>query len=154
MNIRNNKFISAINVLNSSPGVILLIVKSFRIGTGLIWHFVGSSGGLLWTVNEPLGFHERRRIYWPALRPLASQYGLYSMKLVNKWTSRAMRNTKYQTKLWKHMSNICFSLEYTFPPLVWSIAILINTGSHSSITKTLFSVSCNVAERRVWSYMI
>jgi hypothetical protein len=52
--------------------------------TALIWHKIGTGGGLLWIRWWTFCFHNMRGIFWIAQDVSVSQEGLCSMELVAK----------------------------------------------------------------------
>jgi hypothetical protein len=60
-------------------------------GIGLIWLWIETSGGLLWTLKWSFGFHKMLGSSWVAAQLATSQEGLSSM---SEWVSEYLQ-TKY-----------------------------------------------------------
>jgi hypothetical protein len=52
------------------------------VWTGLIWLWIGTGGGFLWTRQWTFGFHKMLVNSWVPAQQAASQEGLSSMELV------------------------------------------------------------------------
>jgi hypothetical protein len=57
---------------------------------GFIWLRMGKSGELSWTHQQTFEFHKIWGISWLAEQLLASQDGLFSMKLVSESVSQSV----------------------------------------------------------------